>query len=117
MEGVSGRGDEFMVGRQGPKDLPNRIRDHVIEWQKDLKTTLGPVRMEWVHDGNRAWVVQLHRGAIESNGRVIVPGKAARFRRFAVEDGIEAFRAAVEMRRWWRRRNACRERRRDESLW
>jgi hypothetical protein len=96
VEGVSGRGDEFMVGRQGPTDLPNRIRHDVIELADGLKMTLGPVRMEWVHDENRTWVVQLHRGAIESNGRVIVPGKAARFRRFAVEDGIDAFRAVVE---------------------
>jgi hypothetical protein len=95
VEGVSGKGDEFMVGRQGPSVLPERIRTDVIELSKMLSTTLGPVRMEWVHDGERVWVVQLHRGAIESNGRVIVPGKATRFRRFAVEDGIEAFRAVV----------------------
>jgi hypothetical protein len=95
VEGVSGRGDDFMVGRQGPTLLPSRIQDEVIELSNLLKKTLGPVRMEWVHDGNRAWVVQLHRGAIQSNERVIVPGNASKFRRFNVEDGIEAFRELV----------------------
>jgi hypothetical protein len=95
VEGVSGRGDEFMVGRQGPTYLPNRIRHDVIELADGLKMTLGPVRMEWVHDGNGAWVVQLHRGAIQSSERVIVPGNPDDFRQFRVEDGIEAFREAV----------------------
>jgi hypothetical protein len=85
-----------MIGRQGPIVLPKRIQQDVKALSNMLRMTLGPVRMEWVHDGERAWVVQLHRGAIESNGRVIVPGKPARFRRFAVEDGIDAFRAVVE---------------------
>lgn len=95
VEGVSGQGDNFMVGRQGPTPLPSRIQTDVIELSNLLRRTLGPVRMEWVHDDVRAWVVQLHRGAIQSNERVIVPGNASEFRRFKVEDGIEAFRVAV----------------------
>jgi hypothetical protein len=95
IEGVAGRGDDFMVGRQGPVDVPATVRKSVMDTAAKLISSLGPIRMEWVHDGNWTWVVQLHRGAIESEGRVIVPGNPPRLRYFEVEQGIEAFREVV----------------------
>lgn len=95
IEGVAGQGDDFMVGRQGPADIPLQIRHSVTKAASHLIASLGPIRMEWVHDGNQTWVVQLHRGAIESEGRVIVPGNPLRYRRFTVDHGIEAFRGFV----------------------
>ena len=57
---------------------------------------LGPVRCEWVHDGDTVWVVQLHKGASTSQGRVIVPGQSAHDHRFDVTRGIDALRALIE---------------------
>ena len=56
---------------------------------------LGPVRFEWVHDGKQAWVVQLHRGASVTQGRVIYPGDAPRWHRFPVEGGIAPLRDLI----------------------
>jgi hypothetical protein len=95
VEGVPGRGDDFMIGKQGPADLPERVKQDIVKIASTLGKTLGALRMEWVHDGSRAWVVQLHRGAIESEGRTIVPGEATHYQRFEVERGIEAFRTVV----------------------
>jgi hypothetical protein len=85
VEGVEGFGDGFMQGRVGPMYLPKRISDDAVAVQRCAANTLGPVRMEWVHDG-RAWVVQLHSGAWGSAGRVIVPGPAERWRPFEVRN-------------------------------
>src|SRR5262249_10892577 len=56
---------------------------------------LGPIRFEWVHDGNSAWIVQLHRGATATSGRVIFDGEARRYHRFRVAQGIEALRRLI----------------------
>ena len=54
------------------------------------------MRFEWVDDGETTWVVQLHRGATSTHDSTIVPGEPARYRRFRVDAGIDAFRSEVE---------------------
>lgn len=76
VEGVKGYGDAFMQGRDSAVQLPQRVWSDVVELQMQAVKALGPVRMEWVHDGHRAWTVQLHIGATVSSGRTIVPGDA-----------------------------------------
>ena len=95
IEGVRGQGDEFMLGRLAPERLPEEIlRDVETLYAKALEM-LGPVRLEWVHDGKLPWVVQLHRGATATSGRTIYPGEADRYREFNVTDGIDALRALI----------------------
>ena len=96
VEGVSGFGDEFMVGRAGVEELPGEVRADVLRLFESLSARLGPVRMEWVHDGRRVWLVQLHRGATPTSGGVIFPGEAARQHVFEVARGIDALRALIE---------------------
>jgi hypothetical protein len=95
VEGVGGRGDRFMLGAVAPQQLPKHIIDDVVATLAQIKQALGDSRLEWVHDGNSVWVVQLHAGSIPSDGRVIYPGKPAREHRFPIEQGIEALRELV----------------------
>jgi hypothetical protein len=96
IEGVKGWGDEFMVGRMAPEALPHSVVEAVTTLFEIATAKLGPVRMEWVFDGQEAWVVQLHRGAPEGSGDTIVPGEPAHFRPFDVSEGIDAFRSFAE---------------------
>jgi hypothetical protein len=96
LEGVAGFGDAFMQGRMSSIDLPEPIRREVLAVRRRAVDALGPVRMEWVHDANRAWILQLHAGASVSAGRVIVPGLAKRWRPFEVSEGLEALREIIK---------------------
>ncbi|CAE7351947.1 unnamed protein product [Symbiodinium necroappetens] len=95
-EGVAGAGDAFMLGAQAPQELPAGLRGEIEREAARLAEVFGPVRFEWVHDGEALWVVQLHRGRTASQGAVIVPGAAARWERFEVAEGLGALRARLE---------------------
>lgn len=96
LEGVAGHGDDFMVGRRGPEALPDQVRRAVLEVYGRATEQLGPVRFEWVHDGDTVWVVQLHKGATASVGRIIFPGESAHDHSFDVGQGIDALRQLIE---------------------
>lgn len=95
VEGVLGPGDEFMIGRRGPERLPAEVIEAIRQTYATLAQGLGPVRFEWVHDGTRPWVVQLHRGHEVARGRMILPGEAEKFHRFDVSRGLEVLRQLV----------------------
>ncbi len=76
VEGRQGEGDRFMLGVSAPELLPVAIVDDVRTAYRRLNESLGPVRFEWVHDGDKAWIVQLHLGATRSTATVLVPGEA-----------------------------------------
>ena len=94
IEGTRGFGDEFMVGRKKRTTLPLRIRQDVENIFLDA-LNFGPVRFEWVADNHQVWIVQFHRGASPSSGRVIYPGEPSAYRPFDVEKGLEALRHLV----------------------
>ncbi|HEY6159277.1 MAG TPA: hypothetical protein VIV88_17650 [Gemmatimonadales bacterium] len=96
VEGVTGYGDEFMVGRRAPESLPASIVGDVHATYRQASKELGPVRFEWVHDGRSVWIVQFHSGASATAGRVIFPGEAARYHEFDVKGGIEALRKLID---------------------
>jgi hypothetical protein len=75
VEGVPGIGDEFMQGRQKPEKLPPRVISDVRDIAALARRTLGPVRLEFVHDGQRAWAVQLHLAATQYRVGIISPGE------------------------------------------
>lgn len=75
VEGVAGIGDMFMLGRRPPDNLPAEIIDDVRVATLELHPSLGPVRIEWVHDGTDLWVVQLHRAAESSIDQVVSAGE------------------------------------------
>jgi len=90
-EGRRGAGDTFMQGIAKAETLPASILADVERLHADADE-LGPVRFEWVHDGDRAWVVQLHRGATVSAADVLVPGQARYWTAFDVSQGLEELR-------------------------
>lgn len=96
VEGVRGRGDAFMLGDAGPEPLPAQVSRSVRELISRATNRLGPVRIEWVYDGQQTWVVQLHLGATSSLGQVIFPGEPTREHEFLVQDGLSALRTLVE---------------------
>ncbi len=95
IEGVAGIGEGFMTGERAPVPLPDGIYADVLQCLHNISEYIGPVRFEWVHDGNQVWIVQLHRGAMDVSGSVIYPGEAERFHTFQVSEGLEALRALV----------------------
>ncbi|TGP87558.1 hypothetical protein EN856_29730 [Mesorhizobium sp. M8A.F.Ca.ET.213.01.1.1] len=90
-EGVRGAGDRFMLGLVKPERLPEFILADVNHLHSDA-ADLGAVRFEWVHDGERAWIVQMHRGATRSSADVLVPGEAKRWAIFNASQSLEELR-------------------------
>jgi hypothetical protein len=95
IEGVSGCGDQFMQGHVSPQDLPLKVRRSVEAQYRKIKSIIGPVRFEWVFDGETTWIVQLHRGATESTDSWLVPGNASEWSTFDVSKGLEALRDRI----------------------
>lgn len=92
VEGLAGEGDLFMLGERLSQALPECIVSDVVAAFEKLHDTFGPVRMEWVHDGNRVWIVQLHMGATNSTSSEVVPGEASDWIEFDVRDGLASLR-------------------------
>lgn len=95
IEGVAGLGEKFMLDEQLPENLPTRVTKSVTSAYAMLNRVFQAVKFEWVFDGERLWIVQLHRGATPGVGDIIVPGQPAEWRVFDVADGLEALRAVV----------------------
>lgn len=95
IEGIAGTGERFMQGRAAPESLPAEVSMAVAKLRAKAREALGPVRFEWVFDGEDAWIVQLHRGASASSRTAIVPGDAATWLDFDVADGLEALRERI----------------------
>ncbi|QOZ32104.1 hypothetical protein [Bradyrhizobium sp. CCBAU 53421] len=92
LEGVAGEGDAFMLGKKSPERMPESVLEDVAETYLSAMRKLGPVRFEWVHDGSKVWIVQLHRGGTSSVAATLVPGEASRWEVFEVSKGLEELR-------------------------
>lgn len=95
IEGTEGDGENLMLGSVAPQRLPASVRRSVKHIFDHASAALGPVRMEWVFDGERAWVVQLHRGATETDAMHITRRKAQHWIPFDVGQGLEELRALI----------------------
>lgn len=95
VEGVRGRGDEFMLGK-ATGNLPDGVLTAVTAEFEKAYANFGPVEMEWVFDGQKVWIVQLHRSMeAEGDPNIIVPGVATEFIDFKVKDGLESLRELI----------------------
>jgi hypothetical protein len=92
VEGTAGSGENFMLGRTKAQRLPDSIVHAVLHTNQRLRERLGHVRFEWVHDVNKLWIVQLHKGKTSSTSTTIVPGEATEWATFQTESGLEALR-------------------------
>jgi hypothetical protein len=94
VEGVEGFGDEFMLGKQAPGTPPADVVRDVTALAAQAAAA-GPVRLEWAHDGERAWVLQLHQAAGVPQAGVIYPGEPSRWRSFDPGAGLDQLRRLI----------------------
>lgn len=78
-----------MLARAAPARLPGRVVDDVRRVGLRATVALGLVRFEWVHDGDRSWVLQLHLATAARSSTAIHPGTASRWHRFDPSLGLE----------------------------
>lgn len=98
IEGVKGLGDDFMLGKKSPEQLPDSLKEKLYSMYNFTEGIIGPVRFEWVFDGSDVWVVQMHKGLAESHSDVIVEGSSEKFERYILNpDDLESFRKRVEL--------------------
>ncbi len=95
IEGKKGAGDTLMLGDSLPEKLPKSVKAEIGRLFDFAREALGPVRMEWVFDGEQPWVVQLHRGATETDAARLTQMDADRWVDFDVSQGLEALRGAI----------------------
>jgi hypothetical protein len=94
VEGVAGTGDGFMLGA-APAPLPAEVVAAVRDLVEAAAARLGPVRVEWAHDGTAAWVLQLHRARVRLPAGVLSPGPADRWLPYDPADGLDRLRSLV----------------------
>jgi hypothetical protein len=95
VEGVPGFGDDFMLARAAPTPLPDQVLADVRRVGGRAASALGPVRLEWAHDGRDAWVLQLQPATVASSGTTIHPGTPSRWHRFDPTLGLERLRDLI----------------------
>jgi hypothetical protein len=95
IEGVAGFGDQLMLGRSAPGQLPSNLIWMLEQLHATAKTMCGSIRMEWVFDGTDIWVLQLQQEAAVSGGTTIVPGKVEHEVEFDVAQGLDQLRQLV----------------------
>lgn len=93
VHGVSGSGDDFMLGMRPAEVLPDDVASDVRELLDRAAAVLGPVRMEWAHDGERAWVIQMH--LVTGGPREAGVGSADVWMDFDPTDGLDTLRTLV----------------------
>jgi len=96
IEGCRGYGDQFMIGIKTPESLPAEVKGEVNFLWCRLQEKLGDIRFEWVYDGEKVWVLQLHLGRTPGAGNTIFPGEPKEWWDFQVKEGLEVLRRLVE---------------------
>jgi len=72
IEGVAGKGDKFMVGEEGRQLLPSEVDTAVCDTYHSLLEHFDSPSFEWVYDGRKVWIVQLHADHSVVSDTVIV---------------------------------------------
>ena len=97
IEGTSGTGEALMLGTEGPRNLPKKTLRDVQMLYDNVDRVVGPVRVEWVHDGRCTWIVQLQQESASSIEDVIVPPEheLPEYVEFNVTDGLPRLRELI----------------------
>lgn len=99
IEGVAGKGDNFMVGADYLDLLPDSVLLKLKALLNEIRKyyyLLGDVSIEWVFDGTKIWLVQLNLIKEKGLGTTIVAGEPAKYEKFYVEDGLEQLRSKIK---------------------
>ena len=99
IEGVAGKGDNFMVGADYLDLLPDSVLLKLKALLNEIRKyyyLLGDVSIEWVFDGTKIWLVQLNQIKETGLGTTIVAGEPAKYEKFYVEDGLEQLRSKIK---------------------
>jgi hypothetical protein len=89
IEGVPGRGDALMLGSVAPSRLPEHLLSKLRDLHGNVRNDFGSIRIEWVFDGERVWILQLQQEAQKSAGTVIVDGDFSNEITYRTEAGLE----------------------------
>lgn len=98
IEGVRGKGDDFMIGAHKSHSLPKELLHKLELLLDDIRayySTLGNVSIEWVYDGTVIWIVQLNQLENISTDSIIVLGKPSTYEKFFIDDGLEKLRLKI----------------------
>ena len=98
IEGVSGKGDEFMLGTDASEKLPIVLKKQVefeLSGLIELNNILGDVSVEWVYDGAGVWIVQMNQLKHISRGNIIVKGEPVKYLDFDVKNGLSELRKLI----------------------
>ncbi|MCG4585939.1 hypothetical protein L0P56_10575, partial [Anaerosalibacter bizertensis] len=98
IEGVLGKGDDFMVGKEKIKELPKNVVREIKRLNNKIRSYynyLGEVSIEWVYDGKYVWVVQLNQLKTSGNRNIIVEGNPLYYKEFDVNNGLEELRKLI----------------------
>lgn len=98
IEGVAGKGDNFMIGADYLDFLPDSVLLKLKELLNEIRKyyyLLGDVSIEWVFDGTKLWLVQLNQIKEKGLGTTIVVGEPTKYEKFYVEDGLEQLRSKI----------------------
>ncbi|MGJ0848767.1 hypothetical protein ACR77J_19050 [Tissierella praeacuta] len=99
IEGVSGKGDLFMLGEEEIDNLPKEVIRSIKRLNNKIRryfNLLGEVSIEWVYDGNAIWVVQLNQIRLSGNKDIIVEGNPKEYIKFDTTTGLEKLRELIK---------------------
>jgi hypothetical protein len=99
IEGVRGYGDGMMIGEVAPSQLPEAVLQQVQKMYSEVSGIFGSVRIEWVFDGSRVWIVQLQQERSFGDETTIVPGVPESYLDFDVNEKLNRLRELVEVAR------------------
>lgn len=98
IEGVSGKGDSFMVGVKSSMIIPEMIYKKLKRINNKFRSfydLIGEVSIEWAFDGTDVWIIQLNQLKKCARNNVIVSGNPRHYKEFDVLDGLEALRTLI----------------------
>jgi hypothetical protein len=97
IDGVKGFGDELMLGLVSPEALPSEAAQSVMRLYRRVHQQFGPLRMEWVFDGKRTWIVQLQQDqSFGEHEDEIFPGTPDFYVNFDPQHGVKELRRMIE---------------------
>ncbi|MTI66344.1 MAG: hypothetical protein FH753_07060 [Firmicutes bacterium] len=99
IEGVSGKGDAFMIGEKNNHILPEAVIRGVKRLNNKIRSYyryIGEVSIEWVYDGEHVWIVQLNQLKSKGNKNIIVEGNPLYYKEFDVSNSLDELRELIK---------------------